>query len=728
MKKGILLTAALAMVLGSLTAKAAAFQDPLEDEEDWGEYFEEFDETAYVQEANEALSDILSQREVMAVVYLTPGYEVRSAADFDSEVVVTAYSGQTVFIQSVALGNEGDIWDCVKFAMGSKEYTGYIERGNLAISDERFLDWEMEWGLGSLTGVSAFSMTLNGTENVSTYLELNQFPESYRAALDTLKQAHPNWIFVPLNTGLDWNTAVDNEMKGGRSLVYKTYPSFEKEGAYDDGNWFYASREVLSFYMDPRNSLNEEHIFQFEQLTFNESYHTEAALELFLNQTFMNSSANAPGTDMTFKTILFNVGKQESFRVSPFHLAARIYQEQGAGTSPLISGTYPGYENLYNYFNIGATGKTTEEVIVNGLTYAKNAKDVFQPDRIQPWNNAYYSILGGSYHISANYIRKGQDSLYLQKYNVNPTAANPLYTHQYMQNISAAYNEATKVKKMYLEANSLECPFVFTIPVYNNMPATACQRLTASNNVVLKVPTGFDNTTIYLDGVAYPAAVRNGYSIVTAPNAATTTAIAYQYNEKGVPVDMYVWTLEYKNGGYTATAQPGLQNLLSYHGFSIRITGKSGIRFKTGISTEVRQKLTTEGVAGYKLKEYGTLVMNKANMSAYPLIKGGAKVSSGMSYGMNAEGVLEDNIYETAADRYRFTSVLVGIPASQYKTEFAFRGYAVLEKDGKEIILYGPAVAKSIYALASQVLERGTYAEGSDAEVFLKQLIADADA
>ena len=42
--------------------------------------------------------------------------------------------------------------------------------------------------------------------------------------------------------------------------------------------------------------------------------------------------------------------------------------------------------------------------------------------------------------------------------------------------------------------------------------------------------------------------------------------------------------------------------------------------------------------------------------------------------------------------------------------------------------LYGPAVSRSIYSLAQQILGLGQYAEGSSADVFLRQLISDADA
>lgn len=673
------------------------------------------DENAWVEEAGEALQDIVNERDIMAVVYMSDVYPVRAKADYDASVVVQVLSGQTVFLQNIYVDGNHEAWAYVTLYKDGKEYKGYIPRNYLACSDERFLAWESEYQIKTVAHTT-YSVSGNG-ENPGTYADVEQFPASYQPALKALKEQHPNWIFVPMNTGLDWNTVIANELTGGKSLVHKSFPEYTKEGAYDDGNWYYASEEILELYMDPRNSLHEDAIFQFEQLTYNETYHTEAALEQFLSNTFMKGDKNAPGTVMTYSHIIWAIGREKGREVSPFHLASRIYQEQGQGTSALISGTYPGYEGYYNYFNVGATGNTTEEVIVNGLKYAKDRN----------WNNAYYSILGGADIISANYIRKGQDTLYLQKYNVNPNGSYALYTHQYMQNISAPTSEAKTIRNLYKNANALDSPFVFKIPVYENMPETACAMPGASTNVVLQIPAGYD-TTVYLDGVAYTAQTRNGRHIIGVGNAMAQSAVVYKYNESGIPIGMYVWTLDYQNGSYVETPQPELADLLTYHGFSIRITGKSGIRFKTGISAQLRDKLMTTGVDGYTLKEYGTLVMNNANRAAYPMILGGEKVLSGMSYGVNADGSVTDKIYETVSDRHRYTSVLVGLPADQYKVEYAFRGYLVLERNGVQKIIYGPVVARSIYSLAQQVLNAGTYAPGTEADAFLRQLIADADA
>lgn len=698
MKRKLAFLGAILLAAFIFTYEGNTYQTHALDEED----------QAWIEEARGALQNIVEDREVMALVYLCDDLTIRAEAAEDSTKVVTVPSGQMVEILDVTVAEDYQVWEKVSAEVSGKVYEGYIPRKYLACSDERFLEWE------ELYSMNTGEAVMLAEENAAgVYADIEQFPESYRPALEALKQKHPNWTFVRQNTGLDFQTVINNELQGGKSLVYKSYGDYCKEGQHSP-NWYFASEDVLKLYMDPRNSLHENAIFQFEQLTYNESYHTEAAVETFLKNTFMNSNSPAPKTDMTFSHIFWAIGAEQ--QVSPFHLAARVYQEQGQGTSPLISGNYPGYEGYYNYFNISASGSTNEQVITNGLNYARN----------NGWDNAYASILGGANVISANYIKKGQDTLYLQKFNVSTTASNPVYTHQYMQNIAAPTSEALSMKKLYESAGALENTFVFKIPVYENMPASPCPMPTSSTNVVLQVPAGYDASTIYVDGIPYTPQVRNNRRIVTVPNGNAQAAVVYRYNENGAPIGMYVWTLEYRNNAYAVTEQPGLTDLLTYHGFSIRITGKAGIRFKTGISADLRNTLLTGGVNGYYLKEYGTLVMNNANRNTYPMIKGGEKVISGLAYGTDSNGAHQDSIYETVDGRYRYTSVLVGLPADQYKVEYAFRGYIVLTKDNKDITIYGPAMAKSIYSLAEQVLNMGTYASGSEADAFLRKLISDA--
>lgn len=661
---------------------------------------------ADMEEARLSLQEILKTRTVMALVYLSDEYPLRSEASYEGQTLVTVPSGQQVQIKDVFTDENGEVWEYVTLFYQEKEFNGYIPRNFLACSDEVFLEWEETYG----TNPDALMFRYDG-KGRSVPLDVQQFPESYQAALTSLKQSHPNWTFVKMNTGLDWNEVVRNQMVPGRSLIPSSFPAHMQNGLFSSG-WAHATEDTLKYYLDPRSWLGESTIFQFEQLTYNESYHTEAAVQSFLNNTFM--SGIIPNLQITYAKTFWATGRE--LGVSPFHLACRVYQEQGRGTSPLISGTYPGYEGYYNYFNIGASGTTDKQVIESGLTRARK----------ENWNNGYASIYGGAKILASNYILQGQDTLYLQKFDVD-ASHNGLYWHQYMQNICAPSSEGKNIRKSYETAGSLDNTFVFKIPVYNNMPASPCTEPGASYSVAVAPPEGYGDTKIWLDGVEYTATALNGKLIINAPNGNARTAVMYKYNESGVPVGMYVWSLSHNGSAYTASPVPELQNLMSYHGFSVRIVGKSGIRFKTGIDANLRNQLTSGGAGGYTLKEYGTIIMTNSNRGQYPFVKGGDKVLGGMSYGLNESGSLEDKIYETVSGRYRFTSVLVGLPVNQYKTDFAFRGYAVLNQNGSDVVVYGPVVWRSIYTLAQQVLNSGQYEQGSSADQFLRKLISDAD-
>ena len=76
----------------------------------------------------------------------------------------------------------------------------------------------------------------------------------------------------------------------------------------------------------------------------------------------------------------------------------------------------------------------------------------------------------------------------------------------------------------------------------------------------------------------------------------------------------------------------------------------------------------------------------------------------------------------------QYTAVLIDLEIPYYQTVMAFRPYAVLQKDGKQVVLYGGIRTNSIYSLSKLALERGLCAEGSPEDIFVKQLIADADA
>jgi len=424
-----------------------------------------------LEEAKNALKSIIENKSILALVYLCDSYEVKSEPSAKADTVHTVVSGQTVQIMDADLDENGSVWYRTLFYQNGQEYTGYIERGYLAASDEDFMQWEE-----SYIALPPTPMMRKSRGAAVSYPDVDQFPASYQNALYELKNKHPNWVFVKMETGIDWNTAIAKEM-GDKSLVPSGSSGSWQNGVYGQG-WSYASEGILKYYMDPRNFLTDPAVFQFEQLTYNQSYHTAGAVQEIVKSSFMSSAI--PGDSRTYAQAFTTIG--QSTGVSPFHLASRVLQEQGTkGTSALISGTYPGYEGYYNYFNVNASGKTDAQVVQNGLKKAKE----------QGWNTRYKSLNGGAYIIGANYILKGQDTLYLEKFNVsNGYYAN--FTHQYMQNIQAPNSEASSIRKAYSNAGALENSFVFKIPVFRNMPASACTKPNTTDVIT------FDKTAVSL--------------------------------------------------------------------------------------------------------------------------------------------------------------------------------------------------------------------------------------
>lgn len=308
------------------------------------------------------------------------------------------------------------------------------------------------------TAIAVLSKTFS-TKAEPYYADIEQFPNSYKDALYKLKEKHPNWIFRMYDTGLEWDTVLYNEMNPASRSLIPSYFDSSMVGAYYGDGWACATQLAVEYYMDPRNWLTEDYIFQFEQLSYNADTQGIVTVQRVLTNTFMSGYIEGyESMGLTYAQAFSDIGK--AIGVSPVHLATRVYQEQGAaGKSDLISGVYPGFEGYYNYYNIQASGVTHEEIVRNGLNEAKS----------EGWNNRYSALYGGSKKVSDRYILRGQDTLYLQKFDVDDTY-DGRYWHQYMQNLCAPSNEGRRIKQAYERAGMLEATFIFEIPVYRNMP------------------------------------------------------------------------------------------------------------------------------------------------------------------------------------------------------------------------------------------------------------------
>ena len=304
--------------------------------------------------------------------------------------------------------------------------------------------------------------------------QLNKFPESYKKYIITLHKKYPNATFVAKTSPLNWKDIISAESNSlGKSLVQITdinHDGWKHINSYDatsntynnnyaggGSTWYAASPELVAYYMDPRNFLNEVFIFMFESNAYNENLQNEDGVKSLISGTFMDSTNQFYNSyilenGVSYSSAIMQAATESG--ISPYVLAARIKQELGTNGNTIISGTVPGYEGLYNYYNIGATGSADAgTIIANGLSYA----------RARGWSSRLAAIVGGAKIIGSSY--KGTQ--YTQKWDVLEA---PFYSMQYMQNIQAPVSETVSVYDTYNASNSLQSAFVFEIPVFQNMP------------------------------------------------------------------------------------------------------------------------------------------------------------------------------------------------------------------------------------------------------------------
>ena len=412
------------------------------------------------EEVRESLLEILNSKPVYVLLYNTDKYGLKAEPEEGAPETGCVVSGTQLTINDVVFDDELGVLYLVTAYVNGSPVKGYVESAYIVTNDAEFNEWK-DTELVKVTG-AVYHAEMSNLEAIYV-----NFPSGYHAALTALSQAHPNWIFVPFHTGLEWSEVLAAQRQGDRSLVYRTSDDSWKSkdpGDYDPAtgqyvpksgaNWFRASETGVSYCLNPLNYLNENNIFAFEQLTYNQSIHNSSGVAAIIANSWMNGRALEDGSGGLYQNVFVEIGSMTG--VSPYHLASRVLQEQGTrGDSALISGAY----GAYNYFNVKASGATDAEILANGIAYAQS----------QGWVTRYASILGGAQVVGGSYISKGQDSLYLQKFDVDASYYG-LYSHQYMQNIQAPMTESVSVRRAYANAGALDNNYVFKIPVYLNMP------------------------------------------------------------------------------------------------------------------------------------------------------------------------------------------------------------------------------------------------------------------
>ena len=354
--------------------------------------------------------------------------------------------------------------------------------------------------------------------------ELSKFPSSYQPALRALHSKYPNWHFEAKNTGLNFETVVDNEMDpasgGNKSTVWHTGGSWDSSDLlkrntaadynvntgkyiYKDSSFVSAGRNTVAWFVDPRNWLNEVDIFQFENKaypsTMSESELLSGVKAIF-NGSFMqdgkkisyyvyNSTTkkwSTKTTSDTYPKVFLAAAKK--YGMNPLYLASKSIQELGVNGSDSVKGTHTMSSNkkvikgLYNFFNCGANDGS--DPISNGLTFAAGFESnqygkvsVWDPAKWQtstfgrPWNTPQKAINGGAQFFYTKYVSAGQNTGYFVRFNVAPTNSANRYWHQFMTCISGACQENSSTYYAYKNIGILSKSRTFMIPVYQNMPS-----------------------------------------------------------------------------------------------------------------------------------------------------------------------------------------------------------------------------------------------------------------
>ena len=299
-------------------------------------------------------------------------------------------------------------------------------------------------------------------KNVSVVIDETKYL-GIKERINELKKKHPNWKFEILYTTVDFNTAIQAEYSNNRrNLVYtpEYKDSWIAPNPYVNGVWASASYSAIAYFMDVRNFLNDVDIFQFLDLgDYKSSGATIESIQYQVNNTFLKDSAE----DIRRAC--------ENTNINPYYVIARLFQEQGRNGSVTINMDGGDGKRYYNPFNINAeVGKEFS----TGLAKAKRAG----------WDTLQKGLEGGIKVLKSGYIDRHQNTLYLNKFDVNPASGTGMYVNQYMQNLSAAYSEGHTMRSSYVSTNTLDNEIKFIIPVYENMPSTPSEMPTGEKGPI----------------------------------------------------------------------------------------------------------------------------------------------------------------------------------------------------------------------------------------------------
>ncbi len=361
------------------------------------------------------------------------------------------------------------VWYNITYSLGTASYTGYVREDLITVTTHTITPPNPD---------EEEDIVVKPFEE-----QLAEFPENYHPYLKALHEKYPNWIFTADQITITYQHAIALENVFPRKLVENQYYSWRsmENGYYNwntnsyivtDGRWYGAHREVIAYYMDPRNFLNTNDAYIFMKQSYDANSQSIVGLRELLKGRFLANNYVDPNDLLyggDFAYVIMEAAKQSG--VSPYILASTIIQEQGSQGSKFAHGVEyetPNGEKVtvYNYFNFGVSGTTEADKLKKGAKYAYDAG----------WTTRSAAIIGGAKKYADGYVNRNpsnpyynQDTYFYKNYNIlDPSKIN----HQYAQNVADQVSTASFLRKMYVDNTTTY--LTFRIPVYldNTLPET----------------------------------------------------------------------------------------------------------------------------------------------------------------------------------------------------------------------------------------------------------------
>ncbi len=209
---------------------------------------------------------------------------IRTEASIKSKKLATLPKGFEVnIIDEINTGK--DSWYKIQFKIANQTREGFANKKYIKIINNTNAIYKED---------ANFEQSLNA----------QGFPENYKKYLRQLHTRYPAWIFKAQKTNIDWSEVIDNQSLTGRNLVHKnsisSWKSIKKDAynpntktwvGFDTNAWVSASEAIIRYYMDPRNFLDEDYIFQFLDNSYTGNYN-RASMENLVSGTFLSNKDN----------------------------------------------------------------------------------------------------------------------------------------------------------------------------------------------------------------------------------------------------------------------------------------------------------------------------------------------------------------------------------------------------------------------------------------------------